>query len=268
MRIDLSMDASRLLGRVRNAEKRLAYAAVNAINATAKRVQQAEFEHVAERFIIRRPQFFFGSPARPGGVAAKISPFASVGRGRIYAEVATGAAAVRGRRRALLPQFETGGTRTPTPPSRVIAVPITGRPARPSIRGPVPPQFTIAGLKLRKYQGAKRLRRRRRGRTVDEGVFGEFGRFTNFTPGKGVQIRGEQRTFLLPSTRGAPEGGIFQRYGPGREAVRMIYAFRKSVPLDDRLRFHAVAVATANAWAREEFEREITATLRRYGVIP
>ena len=256
MRIDVAFDAAPLFARLRNSEKRLTYGVVNAINAVALRVQQAEFQHVREKFIIRNPRFFFGSGTRVGGVAARIIKFASVGKGVLYAEVATGAEAVGGRRNVLLPQFETGGQKTPTPPSKSIAIPLLGRPARPAINRPVPPAFTFGGLHLVAYKGGKRVRRRRRGRTTDVGVFGEFGRLVPPEASGKIQWKGQQRTFLLPTSANAPLGGVFQRIGPGRGDIREIYKFQATVPIDQRLGFVATAQETAARWFREEIERE------------
>ena len=65
--------------RLRNGQRRLAYAVVNAINNTAKRIQEAERRRVEEEFTVRKRDFLRRE-------AAKIKPFASVKQGRPYAE--------------------------------------------------------------------------------------------------------------------------------------------------------------------------------------
>jgi len=262
VRIDVGIDTAQLVRRIQElrGDKGVAYSTVNAINATSKRVQQAVFEHVRQKFIVRKPAFFFGTTARPGGVAAKLGPPPDIKAGRFYREVHTGAEAVRGRRNVLLPAFEEGGTKKPTPPSKTIAVPLLGRPARPSIRGGVPPAYTFAGLRFRQYRAGKLVRRRRRGRTVSETVFGEFGRVQSQRFGEvGTQWKGQQRTFILGPTANAPSGGVYQRFGRGD--IRMIYSFETEAPLDARLSFVDTARRTADIWFKEEMERELIKTI-------
>lgn len=226
MRIDLDVDVAPLILRLRNGERRLAYAAVNAINATAKRVQLAEIENVREHFTIRKPTFFFGTPARPGGVAARIRPFASVKQGRAYAEIAVQAPASRGAvaRQTLLPMFEAGGKRpTFTPGAKQVAVPLVGGPARPQQAESVPRAFTFSALHFERSSSGK-------------------------------QFRGRQRTFIVNRAGGG--GAVLQRTGPGAEDVRTVYTFQPPPTLDRRLRWMATAQRVADVWFREEMERE------------
>lgn len=270
MKIDVSIDTSELVRRAEITAKQTAYATVNAINATAKQVQEAEFEHVRRKFIVRKPGFLFGTPARPGGVAARIKPFASVRDARPFAVVQTGAEAVGDKHRVLLPQFETGGERQPTTPTAKRAtIPLLGRPARPSIRSSVPYEYTFAGMKLTAYvMGKRQVWKRRHRKTTGIGLYDREGgalklnRAFEAARAAGseisVQYKGRNRTFLLTKSKGAPEGGVFQRIGPKRGDVRMIYAFRSSVELDARLEYHATAQAAADRWYRQNLEREIT----------
>lgn len=250
--VNVAYDDSALLLRMRNGQKKLAYAVVNAINKTAKKVQQAEFARVRAKFIIRKPSFFFGSDTQPGGVAAKLGPSPDIKAGRMYRDIFTGAAAVRGKRNVLLPTFEEGGTRFPTPPSKHIAVPLLGRPAHPAINRGIPPAFTFAGLAFRGFRRGKAIKRRRRGRTVGETVFGEFGRVqSQALQQRAIQYKGKQRTFIIPGR------GVFQRIGPARGDVRMIYKFMKSVPIDARLGFVQTATATADRYFAEFMRAEV-----------
>ena len=255
MKIDVQIDTTEMLLRLRNGEKRLAYAAVNAINKTAERIQQAEFAREAKAFIIRKREFFFGSAGRPGGVGAKLKK-ASVGKARPFAEVFIGETSKGAE--LLLPTFEAGGTRRPMRGSKHIAVPVLGSPARPSIAGPIPPAFSFPGLKLRKFVRGRKVRRRRRGRTVDETVFQEFGRLNRSAlsaPQAGVQWKGEQRTYMIPGV------GVFQRFGRGQ--TRPLYFFADPFPIDARLEFVRTAVEVANAWFKEELQRETIEAITR-----
>lgn len=265
--VALKIDDSILQARVRNIAQRLPYWVENGINTTAKRIQQAEFAHVRSTFIIRKPEFFFGTATSPGGVAARISPFASARQGRLYAEISVTAGSLASQRRTLLAGFEEGGLRQPfTPGALRSAAPITGRPARPSISGPVPPQYTFAGLHFVGYQAGKRLRRRRRHGGTDVGIFGEFGKvslndlFGN--PGdRPIQWKGRERTFILPFSRQAPGGGVFQRFGPARGDVREIMAFLPPFHLDRRLAFVRTAVAVAQSTFSQEIEAQLAESI-------
>ena len=62
MKIDLKIDSAQLVLRLRNGQRRLAYAAVNAVNNTAKRIQAAERRRVEEEFTVRKEG---SSVARP-----------------------------------------------------------------------------------------------------------------------------------------------------------------------------------------------------------
>jgi len=54
MKINLRIDSAALVLRLQNGQRRLAYAAVNAINNTAKRIQEAERRRVEEEFTVRK----------------------------------------------------------------------------------------------------------------------------------------------------------------------------------------------------------------------
>jgi hypothetical protein len=184
--------------------------------------------------------------------------------GRMSREIFTGAEAAAGKRSVLLPRFETGGTRTPEMTSRLhpgkLIVPLQGRPARPSFRGPVPPAFTMAGLAFRAYKRGKQLKHRRRGKSSPDTIFTEFGRIQRealAASSSAPQWKGRQRTFILTATKKAPLGGVFQRIGRGPAEIRMIYAFETEVPLDARLGFVSTATATADRWFAQEMERQV-----------
>jgi hypothetical protein len=271
--LQVDMDVQQLLLRMRKGEKKLAYGTVIAITRTAERVQQAEIEHQRRAFIVRRPEFLHGSPGRPGGAGARLKkarieeqhPFAEV-----FVDPMVGAGSKGGP--LLLSIFEEGGVRPKrTAGARSVAEPLTGRPARPSIRSQVPPAFTFAGLHFRAYQGKRRLLRRRRGRTVPETVFGEFGRtrfsmLSGFNPSRGVDWKGEQRAFILSHTAKEPLGGVFQRFGRGPEGIREIYTFREPPVLEPRLRFVETAERVAPQFFAEEMRRAVLDALEHEGL--
>lgn len=225
MRIDVRMDALPLILTLRNGERRLAYAAVKAINATAKKIQEAQQARLRREFEVRKRQFMERQ-------VAIIKPFANVKQGRAFAEVAVG-----DRKRLLLERFETGGLREPFKGKRV-AVPVTGGPARPDFKKSVPAAFMFTGLRLRRTKG--------RGKATRSVKFAQ----------KAGQWKGEHRTFILERTEKHPEGGVYQRIGPGRDDIRMVYSFAPPMRLRARLRWMRTAKAVADQWFHEFFERE------------
>ncbi len=255
MMIDLRMDVQRLVQRLGLTEKQLGYVAVNALNATAQRVVDAEREHLRAAFILRKAEFMLRQVA--------ILKKASARDARPYAEIRVGTKLDTHKGgELLLASFEAGGARVPfTPGAKSVAVPLTGRPARPSISGPINPAYSFAGMHLVAYFRGKRLTKKRRGRkVVDVGLFGEYGRVSLPTPeasSSSIQWRGKNRTFLLPSTRKEPFGGVFQRIGTGRGDIREIWAFRRGLHLDDRLHFVDIAARIADEWLAEDMEHQV-----------
>jgi len=142
--IKAQFDSTALVRRLRHGEKRLAYAAVNAINRVAKRAQKEIRTHVESVFVIRKREFVLRE-------AAKISPFASVKQARAFAEIAVGQ-----KPRLLLSLFERGAKREPvTPGATFVAEPVVGGPARPDFGAPVPPEFRMSRLRFDKTQTGK-----------------------------------------------------------------------------------------------------------------
>jgi len=96
-----------------------------------QQVQQAEFENVRQKFIVRKPGFFFGTggPGGKGGAAARLTKTADVNEAVPHAIVTIGKGSdeLGSQRRVLLATFEEGGTRPSfTPGAKSYAVPITG----------------------------------------------------------------------------------------------------------------------------------------------
>lgn len=218
MRIDVQIDNTQLLLRMRNGEKRLAYGVVNALKKTALRVQEAEREKVEEEFTLRKKEFVLRQ-------AAIIKPFANVRQARPFTEIAVGR-----KDRLLLGEFEAGGTREPfTPGAERVAVPLTGGTARPTFASPVPASMRLVRLGIEK-------------RVAKTGT---------------VQLQGKQRTFVLKSTAKAPDGGVFQRVGPKPEDIRLRYSYKKHPLIKPSLEFVRTAQATADVWFKEEMQRQV-----------
>jgi hypothetical protein len=120
--------------------------------------------------------------------------------------------------------------------------------------------FRISGLRLVKVRHGETLRTAR-GRSRREKADVNF-RAHQAATGS-VQIKGSRRTFVLFATRRAPEGGIYQRVGPGRDDIRLIYPFVRAPHLKAMLHWMQTATAAANRWFTPELNRNVRLELAR-----
>ena len=245
MILEVKVDAARPLALLRNGGKRMAYAVVKALNDTALQVQKGQREHVAASFTLRKPEFLFRQAAVIKG-AERGSGFANVGAGRFEARIAVGQ-----RPRLLLSGFESGEERRPFK-GKHLGVPVTGGPARPTFSSGVTDAYRFQNLSLRRVTArGQQKRKRRTSVTIKPHLTGS---------GK-VQWKGTQRTFLLPQTAKAPLGGVFQRVGPGRDDIRMVYSFQNPRRLDRRLKFVERGRQIANEHFQRNLLRQVNQTL-------
>ena len=186
MRIDLQIDSAPLVLRLQNGQRRLAYAVVNAINKTAKRIQAVERRHIEQEFTVRKKEFISRQ-------AAVIKPFASVKQGRPYAEIGVGQ-----KPRLLLSAFERGAERKPfTANARRVAEPVVGGPARPQFASAVTPELRAGRLRFDLTKTGRRRAGAVRTKTYlvpDVGIFQRTGPKTTrlvyaFTRGKKLEPR-------------------------------------------------------------------------------
>lgn len=262
-----------MLAALKNGRKRQRYAIAGAINTTLRAIQASVPAHMRRQgFVVRNSKFLFGGSKYASGAANKITDKAKPVEGRQFGRIAVSTSSFSSGRRFLLAQFERGGQRKPmTPGAQSVAVPLLGRPARPSISQPVVPAYSFAALKFKKFSGGKELKAKRRGRkTASPGFFGEYGR-TQIDRALGdstVQWKGQLRTFILRNSKNAPHGGVFQRVGRGRSAIRMIYSFRQNVALDANLKFASNAAAVTERTFRQALLAEVHATLKFHAFTP
>jgi len=186
MNINVRIESAELVLRLQNGQRRLAYAVVNAINNTAKRIQEAERRRVEAEFTLRKREFVLRQ-------SAVIKPFASVGRGRPFAEIAVGH-----KPRLLLSAFERGAVRKPvTPSAKRVAEPVIGGPARPTFAQTVPPELRMGRLRFDRTKTGRRRVAVTRTRTYlipAVGIFQRIGKKATravylFTSGKLLQPR-------------------------------------------------------------------------------
>lgn len=241
----IEVDEARVLALLRKGGKRMAFAVVNALNKTAKAVQAEQRKRVRQTVTVRKTKFIDRTIAsirkRGGG-----SGFASVKLGRYEARIA-----IDDKPRLLLEKLEHGGERAPfTQGARRMAVPVPGGPARRTQRSSVPREFTYRALRLRSSSGKGR---KRKTNVTFSGSVTRSGK---------LQWKGKNRTFVLHSTARAPEGGVFQRTGPGRDDIRMVYSFRRKYRLRQRLQWMRTGRRVVERTMQPELRRQVQNTLR------
>lgn len=218
MKISVEFDVSVLDSTAQRYEKNLAFSVAQALNDCVKDAQARARAQMREVFTIRKPDFV--------DKRIKIFAFASVKQDRTFAEIG-----IDQKERLLLSLLQTGGARPPFT-GRAEAVPITGNAARPSFADSVPSNMRFNSLNFGmrgtfKPSNANEKRRRT-------------------YRGSAKSWKGNQRTFILTHTRTLPSGGVFQRTGPKRADVRLLYAFKPHVQVRKMLTFIEIALASAN----------------------
>jgi hypothetical protein len=208
--------------------KHIVFSLAQALNDSALEIQARIRQVIRQGFTLRVVR---ASGAERSFILqqVKILTWANVRQGRLLAEVG-----IERKDRLLLAKWETGETRQPFVGAHV-ARPITGT-AREggSYGGVVKQELTFKALRFKKSR--TRLawdtssHRRTYTRKDDQGT-------TFHTTGGKEQIKGRERTFILRSSRKAPMGGVFQRIGPGRDDIRMVYSFARAYKLRAMLHF-------------------------------
>jgi hypothetical protein len=220
MKIDIKVDTSLLDKNAKRYAKNLAFSTAQALNDAAKEAQTRIRGNLREQFHVRQPQFLDRS--------IKIFAFASATANRPYAEIG-----VDNKRRFLLSMFEEGGARLPFV-GKNVAIPVTGQAARPSVSSNVADGYTFQALNftrgpiVKTHKGIDAWARQRIARK--RGIRGRLS-------SEYYVWQGNNRTFILFHTRRAPLGGVFQRVGPGRDDIRLIYSFKANVRLRAALNF-------------------------------
>lgn len=222
--VNLEIDSTQLILRLRNGQRRLAYAAVNAINNTAKRIQAAEWARAQEIFTIRKVEFMRRE-------VAKIKPFASVRAARAFAEISVGQ-----KDRLLLSAFERGAVREPVmEDAKRVAEPIDPRKGKPSPARPTWQQNVLPELWRRRLN------------------------FDLTKRGKKRKAVRETRTYLIPALGIFQRIGP----GPVKIATRAVYLFTKGKKLRPILKFKETGIKEAKKWFREEMQRETVNAIAR-----
>jgi hypothetical protein len=203
-------------------EKQWPFATANAINATARDVQNAGRNRVTQALTIApsRVEFMrrmieFPSSHR----ATKRNPSATVGIG-VTQRASRGPTGQRG---AMLIRHEFGGsnTRTSADPFYVPTDDL-----RATDHSLIPAAMYPANLRL----ASKR----------------------SVTTYLAAQTKGKRRTFVIRSVN-ANATGIYQRYGKRPDEIRMIWRYENRITLKPRLRFIETATKVAQARFEENW---------------
>lgn len=248
VRVDVD-SAVRALSNVRRDQ--LPFATSLAVNWTALGAQRDIRAHVRQEFTLRRPDFILKTiKVEKGDWATKRNPLAF--RLKIDDKRYD-----KGRR-DLLAKFEAGGTRAR--PDRDAPVFIPSEHARPQFAAITPKRLFPFALRLQSGRGtvgfylvqgsSLTATGKRRKRKAIKGIL----KAQVVRTERGIrQWRGKARTFVLDPLehQGVKTWGVYQRTGPKREDVQLLWTYKARSRLPARLRF----VATAQESADREFAR-------------
>jgi len=235
VRIDVKFDLSGLDKSVPRYQKNLAYSSAQALRAVGLEAQKRIREHMRIVFHVRKSDFMDRS--------IKIFAFPSVGANRPFVEIG-----IDKKTRFLLSLFESGSSRTAFR-GKNVAIPRTGF-ARPSATSSVRADLTFQALNFQrgpiKKTGAAINAWASQAAARKRGIKGKLAN-------EYFVWQGNARTFILPKTKRAALGGVFQRVGPKREDIRMIYSFKQAVQLRAVLEFIKTAEGAYDAVFRDAF---------------
>lgn len=225
MNLTIRVDARSALGYFNSLSRQVPFAASKAVNNLAVLGQRRVQAGLGERFTLRRRTF----------VERTVKMLRWANKRMLVATVAIDP------RRDFLAKFEAGGVKKPQ--GNFLTVPVAVRRNKSDI--------IVKSMRVRELQ----LRAQR-------------------TSSGAVQLKGKHRTFALKGTTG---GMILQRVGrrsrgaatlaqeiaAGR--VRVLYAFKRSVPIPASLRFQSTFADSAKEWPRvfEAAWEQALATARR-----
>lgn len=201
----------------------LPFVEMRAVNATAFDVRDAQRAHIQSAFTVRRPWVAKAPQIPRGGKATKQKPEARV-------ELADN--------RGFLAKFERGGTLMASDSiAHPFAIPTDQlRPVKTAV---VPRRFLPKNLRLQPRKDVLGTLRARQVRTK-RGV---------------IQWKGKRRTFILdPRFHNTETWGVFQRTGPKRNQIRLLWAYRQKITIPPLLHF----VDTAQRVVPEVWDRNFT----------
>lgn len=207
----------------------LRFAVSLALNNTIKDVQTAIRSGLHQRFAVRQAGFI------ERGIMIERGDFAT--KEKLTARVSLA------KRAGFLRKFEEGGVKTAFDPTTPIAIPSQN--IRPTFEAQVPLAMYPKNLRLVPRRDVKGIRPARVHQTR-RGV---------------TQIKGKRRTFVLDPKHhfGVKTWGVYERTGPGRRDIRLIWTYKSKIPIPKRLQF----VETARRVALERWPKNLGAAIAR-----
>jgi hypothetical protein len=246
MNVDIKLNIAPAVAFLDDKERRqIPFALARATNDTGTDFQNAMRTGISRRFVLRQPQFILDSVKIQRGDWATSKGF-KAGGGKFTTIVSMGAEGSGHKNSGILTKFEDGGDRVSDDPDRPIAIPTA------ALRG------SFAELPPRSmYPKNLRLISRR-------GVDSVMPANVHRTKRGVEQIQGKHRTFVLnPATNiGANVWGVFQRYGPRRSDIQLIWRYRTRIHIPRRLQWWDTAQRIVPERFTENFRTRLAEALR------
>lgn len=147
-----------------------------------------------------------------------------------------------GGRRDYLAKFELGGQKEAAD-DMVAPIAIPSKVLRPSFRDLVKSKFSPQNLRLTPKRGTVGVFSTEEGKRKN--IFGTLPARQTLTRGGVVQWKGKLRTFMLDPRfhgqqrggEGDPTWGVYQRTGPGKHDIQLLWAYKSAIPIPKRLAF-------------------------------
>lgn len=224
MQFKIRVDAKDVINLIDTMSKHSAFAQSVAINRTVEEGLGVLRTRISRQFITRVASFDLPpQQLPPQNRATKERLFAEIRLG--YDDVG-GPKSIGGRRESIFAKFEAGGEKTGNP----IPIAIPTKEIRPTPSALVPRAMYPVNLRLwaRLDAGGKLLGPKARGTQRNQII--KRGQ---------VKLKQADRTFELDPAhlRGlSPKAwGVWERIGPGEKDIRMIWAYRRRIPIPARL---------------------------------
>lgn len=246
MNVNIGLDIGPAIRWLDDKERRqIPFALAQSTNDAAKAFQDAMRVGISRRFMLRQPGFVLNSVKIQKGNWATSKGFKS-GGGKFTTIVSIGGEGSSHHNSGLLVKFEDGGEKTSFDPDRPIAIPTAA--LRPSF-AELPP--------LDMYPKNLRLVSRR-------GITNTLPAHVHVTKRGVEQLQGKRRTFVLDPTKniGSSVWGVFQRFGPRRSDIRLIWRYRTRVQIPRRLQWRDTAQRIVPGAFAEAFRTRLAEALR------
>ena len=221
-------------------QKQIPFALAIALNRTVEDALAVARKEMRQRFDIRVPGFDLPPVQLPKvWQATKTRPSAIFALG----DSDGGRGGIGARRSRIFSKFQDGGFKSAKDPSFPIAIPTKA--IRPNFSDLVPRAFYPKNLRLvprRDVSGNLLALQKGKVRTLAGKPISNLQR-------RKQQLEGIGGTFTISDKETGKPIGIFQRTGPGRRDMRLIWAYRQQIHIPKRLDWTGIAQRTvATRW--------------------